>query len=835
MPHENDTPGPGAPTPSEPPPGGTSAVRRPDDGLESAGRRLAAYLRRLPLSETERFELGLAVLQELTAQKPPDPGPAAIRLLRARLAGRDLAPDPALRPPMRRGHMTPDIWPKRTKLGALATLFGFKDATPVLPSQGKTGREFLNLPWGKVARRRRLLLLLVMLLPTAAAVSVMGSFLPHRGASLLETAVLVVFSALFAWVSVGFWTATFGFFTMLRRYERVLVTRDMGKHEAEPRSGVLTALLFPVCNEDMERVMAGIRATCVSLHRAGRLDNFHVHILSDTQDPDAWVAEEAAFRRLRDELMAHGRLFYRRRRVNLKRKSGNVADFCRRHGQSYTYMVVMDADSVMTGSTLWRMVSIMERKRHVGILQTAPAVTGRQTYLARVQQFANRVYGPMYAAGLHFMQLGDAQFWGHNAIIRVKPFMRHCGLARLPGKPPLGGDIMSHDFVEAALMRRAGWGVWLAFDLEGSYEESPPTLLAELSRDRRWCQGNLQHMRLLFTRGLFPAHRALFLNGVMAYGSAFLWFLFLVLSSVEAVVEALATPDYFPFGKSLFPTWPVWNPGWALSLLATTGVILFLPKVESYLLWLIKGRTRYYGGALRMLASIVMEVATSTLLAPIRMLFHSKFVFITLLGRKAGWGKQQRDDSGTPWSDAIRFHLSGTILAAFWGAALFIYNRSFFWWITPILIPLLLAIPLSVVTSRADLGRLARRLGLFLTPEEVDPPRELTDLEDYHADNLRRAPALGIPKHQGFARAALDPATHLLHLGALGRPRCLAPAIRDRRAALAQKALEHGPAALTAREKKELLYDPAALASLHDAAWQLGDETLRRDWGVRLE
>lgn len=384
-------------------------------------------------------------------------------------------------------------------------------------------------------------------------------------------------------------------------------------------------------------------------------------------------------------------------------------------------------------------------------------------------------------------------------------------------------------------MRRAGWGVWLAFDLEGSYEESPPTLLAELSRDRRWCQGNLQHLRLLFTRGLFPAHRALFLNGVMAYGSAFLWFCFLLLSSAEAIVEATATPDYFPFGKSLFPTWPVWNPGWALSLLATTGVILFLPKVESYLLWLIKGRSRSYGGPLRMLASIALEVATSTLLAPIRMLFHSKFVFTTLLGRTAGWGRQQRDDAGTPWSDAIRFHLGGTILAALWGAVLFAYNRSFFWWITPILFPLLLAIPVSVFTSRAGLGRLARRLGLFLTPEETDPPRELADLERYHADNAARTPGLGIPRGRGFARAVLDPATHLPHAAALGRPRSLAQPIRDRRAALARKALEHGPEALAPREKKELLYDPTALAALHEAAWRLSDEKLGRDWGLRLE
>jgi membrane glycosyltransferase len=209
-------------------------------------------------------------------------------------------------------------------------------------------------------------------------------------------------------------------------------------------------------------------------------------------------------------------------------------------------MIVLDADSLMSGETLVKMVETMETNPNVGILQTVPIAIGHHTLLARFQQFANHLYGPMFAAGMHYWQLGDAHYWGHNAIIQVAPFMAHCGLQRLPGKPPLGGDILSHDFVEAALIRRAGWSVWLAYDLKDSWEEIPPNLIDELSRDRRWCQGNLQHLRLIFSQGIFPAHRLLFLNGAMAYFSALLWFIFITLSTVKAILEVILPPVYFP-------------------------------------------------------------------------------------------------------------------------------------------------------------------------------------------------------------------------------------------------------------------------------------------------
>lgn len=690
-------------------------------------------------------------------------------------------------------------------------------------------KAFKHQPWTQVAALRRSLFLVLILVPTFITSGYMAAILPHKGGTVLELAIVVVFAALFAWISIGFWTAMLGFYTLIRRFDRFAIARPRPADRKPLNPCARTAILIPICNEDVDEVFARIRVTYESLKATGELERFAFFILSDSASPDRWVEEEAAWARLREET-GYADIHYRRRRNNIKRKSGNVADFCRRWGREFRYMVVFDADSIMTGPALVRMVQIMERRRDVGILQTAPACVNRETLLARVQQFASRLYGPMFAAGLHFWQLGDAQFWGHNAIIRIQPFMEHCALPRLPGRPPLGGDILSHDFVEAALMRRAGYGVWLAFDLGGSYEEVPPTLLDELKRDRRWCQGNMQHMRLLFTHGLFPAHRALFLNGAMAYVSALLWFLFLTLSTAEALVEALATPTYFGPEKALFPDWPVWHPQWALTLLASTAVILFLPKLFAIALVALQQRSHEFGGLRRLVASVLAEVVFSTLLAPIRMLFHSKFVFVTLLGGQIGWGSQNRSDAATTWGDAWRFHGGGSLLAVVWGAVVYVVNPSFFWWLSPILTALVLAVPVSVLSSQVGAGRAARRLGLFLTPEEIEPPPELRALREQQASPPRSdAPFSGCP---GFVRAVVDPRVHRLHLAQLGAARQLNAALAQRRSELGKRALWEGPLGLSDRDKRELLGDPAALHALHLAVWQLPDGEPARRWGL---
>jgi membrane glycosyltransferase len=730
-------------------------------------------------------------------------------------------------PPLNRRGMVPEPMERRF----LRRVFGSgKRATGAVKFGTGLRQMRRHMRWTRVARRRRLLLMALVLIPTTIASQFMVEVLPHRGQTWLEVVIAFFFGALFGWISIGFWTALFGFLTLIRR-DRFAITNVDGEEIDEIDDETRTAVVMPVCNEPIERVFAGLKAIHNSLERTGMLKHFAFFVLSDTNNPSLAVKEEEAWFEWCREIGGFDHIFYRRRKIRLKRKSGNVADFCRRWGRDYRYMVMLDADSIMSGDTVARLVQLMERRPEVGMIQTAPVAMNRRSLFARVTQFASQVYGPMFAAGLHYWQLGDGQYWGHNTIIRIEPFMDHCSLPRLPGKPPLGGEIMSHDFVEAALMGRAGWTLWLAYDLGGSYEEVPSTLLEEVNRDRRWCQGNLQHLRLLFTEGVFGAHRALFLNGVLSYVSALLWFAFLTLSTIEAIQNVLRPTDYFPHGASLFPEWPIWRPDWAYSLIAVIAMILFFPKFLSIVLIVFKRRkARAFGGALRLTVSVILEILLSSLLAPIRMVFHSKFVLMNLLGRTVSWESGGREDTETTWREAWRYHGLDTVFASIWGAALFWLNPDYFWWVTPIVAALILSMPLSVYASRVSLGDKARRFGLFVIPEEVDPPRELREMRENLAAAHEVRSRLPEAQRDGFVRAAVDPYANAVHRALLGRRRSLRPRLSAERQSLLDRVLQQGPTSLSNHERTLVLLDPDVVDALHRNVWLLSGETARR-WG----
>jgi hypothetical protein len=303
-------------------------------------------------------------------------------------------------------------------------------------------------------------------------------------------------------------------------------------------------------------------------------------------------------------------------------------------------MVVLDADSVMSGDCLTSMVKLMEANPTAGIIQTATQAIGHVTLHARAQQFASRVTGRLFTLGMQFWQLGESHYWGHNAIIRVEPFMKHCALAPIKGTGGMSGGIMSHDFVEAALMRRAGYNVWLVSDLVGSYEQQPPDLLAELQRDRRWCQGNLQNARLMAEPGIHPVHRAMFVTGTMAYVSAPLWLAFLTLGTA-----------LWLSGSSLVSSWNV-LPAELAGLWAWTLCLLFLPRVLGIAAVLMRGEQRQYGGVWGLVKSSVLESGLAIVQAPVRMLAHSLFVVVALTGIKLDWKSPPREAAAVPWKIA---------------------------------------------------------------------------------------------------------------------------------------------------------------------------------------
>jgi membrane glycosyltransferase len=567
---------------------------------------------------------------------------------------------------------------------------------------------------------------------------------------------------------------------------------------------------MPICNEEVARVFAGVETTYGSLSGTGQLASFDVFVLSDTSEPDRQVEEELAWASLCRKVQGFGRIFYRHRRNNIKRKSGNIADFLRRWGCNYDYMVIFDADSVMTGEALLRLVQMMEQHPEVGIIQTVPTLVHRESLYARMQQFASRVYGPMLAAGAGFLHLGESYYWGHNAILRVAPFMEQCILPRLGGEPPFGGEILSHDFVEAALMGRAGFEVRIVESLAGSYEETPPSLQDELKRDRRWCQGNLQHLRLMFGQGIRAGHRAIFLMGIMTYISALFWFVFLALSSVWTAVNALMPPVYFSSQPALFPIWPQWRPEWAIALFSTTALLLFLPKFLSLALILRRGQAHLFGGLGALSTSIFLEIILSALLAPVRMWFHTKFVVLTLLGRDIKWGAQSRADNETDWAQALRFHGTSTVFAFAWLAVIAWLEPSFFWWLLPVAGPLIFSVPLSVYLSRVSSGRRLRRAGLLLTPEEIDPPDVVRSLQRTLNQGQDQRPQL-----TGFMRLLADRSANALHVALLRGKAAGSAAARMRNRSLQEKVLTQGPESLTARERIFLLRDAESMSALH--------------------
>ncbi|MGS0740765.1 glucans biosynthesis glucosyltransferase MdoH [Glaciimonas sp. GG7] len=693
--------------------------------------------------------------------------------------------------------------------------------TSVLQPVAKEKNHDPGAVLGHNGNLRRIVLIALMLAQTVLATYFMSTVLPYHGTKPMEMLTLALFAILFCWVSAGFWTAMAGFLVLMRGTDRYIISREEAAPGPIPAT-TRTAIVMPICNEDVTRVFAGLRATFESVKQSGELGRFDFFVLSDSGDPDICTAELDAWVTLCRTLGAFGRIFYRHRRRRVKRKSGNIDDFCRRWGANYDYMIVLDADSVMSGTCLTTLVRLMEANPSAGIIQTAPRAAGRDTLYARIQQFSTRVYGPLFTAGLHYWQLGESHYWGHNAIIRLAPFMAHCALAPLPGEGSLAGEILSHDFVEAALMRRAGWGVWIAYDLAGSFEEMPPNLLDELKRDRRWCQGNLMNFRLFLARGMHGVHRAVFVTGVMAYLSAPLWFGFLVLSTVLLAMHTLIVPAYFVTPGQLFPVWPEWHPEQALMLFSATATLLFLPKILSVVLIWAKG-AREFGGALRLTASMLIELLFSMLLAPVRMLFHTLFVVGAFLGWSISWKSPPREDTETTWSEAYRRHGWHTALGVVWGTGVYFLEPSYLWWLLPIVGSLVVSIPLSVFSSRVSLGRSFRHARLFVIPEEVNLPPELAATTAYNAAGRRLA---------GFVEAVVDPTINALVCAAVtARPNIPAASLAAH-AALVQCALLEGPAGLSPRQKSALLDDPLMLSQLHFAVWS--SLNAHRQWRERI-
>jgi membrane glycosyltransferase len=560
-------------------------------------------------------------------------------------------------------------------------------------------RRFARVP-GLGLRRAGLAIFCA--LSTGLAVFAVGAAMAGDGLVPLEIAHIGLILVLFGWMAFSFAASLGGLWLsgQDQAWERTAARGPL------PRLHTRTALLAPIYHEDCGPFFTRLATMRTGLHALGLTPFFDIVVLSDSRRPEVLESEHrgfAAFRRGG----AGPRAYYRHRPENTDRKAGNIADWVRAHGGAYDHMVVLDADSLMDGQTLWRLAAALQRDPALGLIQTAPTIIGRRTLFGRLEQFANTLYGPLAAWGVAWWSGADGNYWGHNAILRVEAFAQSSGLPHLKGKKPFGGHIMSHDFVEAAFLRRAGWGVRLIPDLGGSFEESPPTLIDHLVRDRRWCQGNLQHLGVMGARGLHPISRLHLARGVLAYALSPLWIALVVTGAL------LSAPDAGPNGE---------GGGYPLAgavVLTVSLAFVLLPKLLSYAMMLRQGQAGRFGGAGRALASVALETLASTLTAPVIMAAHTRALLAVMLGRDSGWAAQQRDEGRLSGRTALAFHwpemLVGGVLAAL-GPAM---GAGLSPWLAVAATSLVAAPFLAWWTASISRGLGLRDVGLLLTPGEA--------------------------------------------------------------------------------------------------------------------
>ncbi|RTL61149.1 MAG: glucans biosynthesis glucosyltransferase MdoH [Hyphomicrobiales bacterium] len=514
----------------------------------------------------------------------------------------------------------------------------------------------------------------------------------------------------FAWIAIGAASALIGFVLLSSARKPV--------PECAEATEAATALLFPVYREDPANVAAGIAAMARDLSAgAGRFDVF---ILSDTQDEAHRIVERATYARLTADLSSRLRLHVRWRAPNTAKKAGNIQEWVTTHGGAYRYFVILDADSVMTAETLRGLVATMEREPRLGLLQTVPRLVGSQTVFARAQQFASAYYGPLVAAGIAAWQGDSGNYWGHNAIIRTAAFAASAGLPDLPGKPPLGGHILSHDFVEAALLVRGGWHVRLTAEPCGSYEGCPPTMTDLLVRDRRWAQGNLQHLKIVRASGLAALSRVNLALGAWSYLASPVWALTLVVGVLLAFEAKFADPTYFGNEISLFPKWPVFDAEKALALFIATLAIVHLPKLLGIVWAARSAESRQANRGLgRLVGGALLESLLATIIAPILMVGQTAAVLAILLGRDAGWSPQRRSAGESAFDIYLRqyrWHMA-------WGLLTTVICGAISWhvlaWLSPVILGLLASAPIAMATARPAPVWLSH---LLATPEDLDPP-----------------------------------------------------------------------------------------------------------------
>jgi membrane glycosyltransferase len=568
----------------------------------------------------------------------------------------------------------------------------------------------------QVFTRRRVLFAALVAATIAALLWLMVVALSPGGFTFVDAVLLALFALTLPWTVVGFWNAMIGFLVMrLSRDAVAAVLPAAARIRDDEPVTASTAILVCIRNETPDRVIRNLEPLLAGLVDAGAAGWFHVYVLSDTSDAGTAAAEEARFSALSAVWRERIAITYRRRSDNRGFKAGNIGDFCQRWGAGHDLAVTLDADSIMTAAAVLRLVRVMQAAPRIGILQGLVIGLPSTSAFARLFQFGMRLGMRSYTIGSAWWQGDCGPYWGHNAVLRLAPFMAHCDLPVLSKGGALGGFVLSHDQIEAVLMRRAGYEVRVLPEEDLGWEENPPTLIEFIRRDLRWCQGNMQYWNFVALPGLRPVSRYQLAFAIMMFLGSPGWIGLYVLGSVAVAL----TPS---------PS-AVLDPAAGLAVFVLVLVMWFAPKIATVLDVLARPeQRRAFGGSARFLASVTVETVFTLLLLPIMWFSHTVFLAALPLGRTVSWMGQMRDDHAVPVSQALRNLWPQTALGVL-GIALLAMTH-------PVAIPyalfvaggLALSVPFAVATSSPALGKALARLGIGRLPEETAPPAVLSTL-----------------------------------------------------------------------------------------------------------
>ncbi len=528
----------------------------------------------------------------------------------------------------------------------------------------------------------------------------MSATLFVEGFDAMGILMLLAFAVTLPWIAVGFWNAAIGLALMLvSRNAASLVAPLVDAEDPQQRIETSTALLACIRNEDTVRLSHNLAWMLEGLVDSGQAAAFHLYILSDSDDPGIVAAEADMVARLQARFGTAVGLHYRRREHGSGFKAGNIRDFCERWGGLHDHAIVLDADSVMTPQAMLRLVRVMQAQPTLGILQTLVTGLPSASAFTRIFQFGMRLGMRSYTLGAASWQGDCGPYWGHNAILRLQPFIAHCKMPDLPGKPPLGGPVLSHDQLEAVLMRRAGYEVRVLPDEQGSWEENPPNLLEFIRRDLRWCQGNMQYLQLLGMPRLLPVSRCQMLLAIAMYLGPPAWLAFMMLG--------------------LWREQPI-RPDLGLVLFLTVLGMNLAPKLATLTDVLLRGRLRRaFGGVPRILGGAVLEFAFWVLTAPVVAVAVTTFMLGLPFGRRVGWAAQQRNVQRIDWQVALRGLWLPTTLGLLLAGLVWSRTPAALWFWSPVLAGLIGSIPFAWATAHPALGRWLLRRGLCRIPEEA--------------------------------------------------------------------------------------------------------------------